>query len=812
MESGVDPPLAARVRKLGAKDVRFPRNCSTLPHVFRTRLHLEEVSRVIGGFISSAAEGPPPAMNDGLGKSLQTRDPAPGGTPLGAHKTVSPLPAEELMHQLQMRQIELEIENEALKDAAADRLRGDAWAALILDTVPEAMLVIDEQGRIVRANTHACDTFGYPHGALTGLGIETLVPERFRGSHGSHRARFMESPHSRAMGQGRELVGLRRDKTEFPCELGLACMRHKERGFVVVSAMDITERKRAEDELRIAAIAFESQSGMTVTDQNGVILRVNRAFTELTGYTADEAVGKTLAILRSGRHPPAFYQQMWITISEKGYWQGQIWNRRKNGRIYAEWLTITAVTAADGQVTHYVGTFSDITENSEAEAQIHRLAYYDALTQLPNRRLLQDRLSQALATCARSRQFGAVLFLDLDNFKTLNDTRGHDTGDQLLIEITRRLRMAVRECDTVARLGGDEFIVLLEELSGESDEAAMLTKQIGEKLGATISQPCHIDGNEFHCTASIGIRLFHAQETVEELLKHADLAMYQAKNAGRDTLRFFDPDMQARLDERSELETELRKALKQQQLQLYFQPQINAAGRIVGAETLLRWRHPQRGLIAPDTFIPVAEESGLILPIGQWVLETACTQLAIWAAAERSSELVLAVNVSARQFRQPDFVDQVKSALETSGADPRRLKLELTESLVLDNVADTIEKMQLLKTIGVSFSMDDFGTGHSSLSYLTQLPLDQLKIDRSFVLNLPDDINDGIIAKTIISMGRSLALDVLAEGVETAGQRTFLDHHGCHAYQGYLYSKPLPIEAFEAFLSDSTSPRMSASH
>jgi EAL domain-containing protein (putative c-di-GMP-specific phosphodiesterase class I) len=288
--------------------------------------------------------------------------------------------------------------------------------------------------------------------------------------------------------------------------------------------------------------------------------------------------------------------------------------------------------------------------------------------------------------------------------------------------------------------------------------------------------------------------------------------MYQAKSAGRDTLRFFDPAMQARLDERSELETELRKALKQQQLQLYFQPQINAAGRIVGAETLLRWRHPQRGLIAPDTFIPVAEESGLILPIGQWVLETACTQLAIWVAAERSSELVLAVNVSARQFRQPDFVDQVKSALETSGADPRRLKLELTESLVLDNVADTIEKMQQLKTIGVSFSMDDFGTGHSSLSYLTQLPLDQLKIDRSFVLNLPDDINDGIIAKTIISMGRSLALDVLAEGVETAGQRTFLDHHGCHAYQGYLYSKPLPIEDFEVFLSDSTFPRTSASH
>jgi diguanylate cyclase (GGDEF)-like protein/PAS domain S-box-containing protein len=713
------------------------------------------------------------------------------------------------MHQLRMRQIELEIENDALRDAAADRSRGAAWAALILDTVPEAMLVVDEHGRIVRANAHAYETFGYPPGALTGLGVECLIPERFRTFHATLRAGFMESPHSRAMGQGRELVGLRRDNTEFPCELGLATMHHKKRGFVVVSVMDITVRKRAEEELRIAAIAFESQSGMTVTDPHGVILRVNRAFTSLTGYTKEEVVGKTLAILRSGRHPPEFYRQMWATIGEKAYWQGQIWNRRKNGRIYAEWLTITAVTATDGQVTHYVGTFSDITENSEAEAQIHRLAYYDALTQLPNRRLLQDRLSQALAACGRSKQYGAVLFLDLDNFKTLNDTRGHDTGDQLLIEVTRRLRMAVRECDTVARLGGDEFIVLLEELSDQPDEAAKLAKQIGEKLGITIGLPCHIDGTDFHCTASIGIRLFHTQETVEELLKHADLAMYQAKASGRNTLRFFDPAMQAKLDERSELESELRKALKHQQLQLYYQPQLDASGRIVGAETLLRWRHPQRGMVAPDTFIPLAEDCGLILPIGQWVLETACTQLALWAATKSSRELVLAVNVSARQFRQADFVEQVKAVLHTSGADPHRLKLELTESLVLDNVADTIEKMQQLKAIGVSFSMDDFGTGYSSLAYLTQLPLDQLKIDRSFVLNLPDNINDGIIAKTIISMGRSLALDVIAEGVETEGQYEFLERYGCHAYQGYLYSQAVPLEGFEAYLTANGSATLS---
>ena len=493
---------------------------------------------------------------------------------------------------------------------------------------------------------------------------------------------------------------------------------------------------------------------------------------------------------------------MWDTITGKGYWQGQIWNRRKSGRVYAEWLTITAVTGADGQISHYVSTFSDITQSSEADARIHRLVHYDALTELPNRRLLQDRLAQALATTTRHELFGAILFLDLDNFKTVNDTRGHDIGDQLLVEVTQRLLQGVRESDTVARLGGDEFVVLLEELGRDADEAAALAKQIGEKLGAAISQPILINGHEVHCTASIGVGLFHLRETVEELLKHGDLAMYHAKTAGRNTLRFFDPEMQARLDERSALESELRKAVQQHQLRLYYQPQVDDAGRIIGAETLLRWLHPQHGLIAPGDFIPLAEETGLILPIGHWVLATACAQLKAWSTGAHTRELMLAVNVSARQFKQADFVDQVKAVLEAGGANPARLKIELTESLVLDNVEDTIEKMCLLKTLGVSFSLDDFGTGHSSLAYLTRLPLDQLKIDRSFVLNLPDDINDGIIVKTIITMGRSLVLDVIAEGVETEGQREFLQLHGCHAFQGYLYAKPLPLEEFEELLAN----------
>jgi diguanylate cyclase (GGDEF)-like protein/PAS domain S-box-containing protein len=720
--------------------------------------------------------------------------------------TASPRSAGELMQQLQMRQIELEIENDALRESVAALRQSDGWTELILDSVAEAMLVVDAQGRVVRANRGAHETFGYPAGSMPGLGVEALVPERFRTGHAELMARFMELPEPRPMGQGKELSGLRRDGGEFPCEMGLAPMCTGERRFVVVSVVDISARKRAEEDSHIAAIAFESQAGMMVTDPHGVIVRVNRAFTRLTGYSAEEAAGRTPSLLSSGRHTPEFYAEMWATINARGHWQGRIWNRRKDGHVFAEWLSITAVNSADGDVTHYVSTFSDITESAEAEAQIHRLAHYDVLTGLPNRLLLQDRMGQALASASRSGLHGAILFLDLDNFKTVNDTRGHDTGDRLLVEVTRRLRLAVRESDTVARLGGDEFVVILEELGDTTGEAAALATQIGQKLCASISQPCHVDGHELHCTASIGIGLFTARDTVEELLKHADLAMYHAKSAGRNTLRFFDPAMQARLDERSALEAELRKAIQHGQLQLYYQAQIDASNRVLGAETLLRWLHPQRGPIAPGDFIPLAEESGLILPIGRWVLETACAQLAAWSVDERARELVLAVNVSARQFHQPDFVEQVTEALRLSGADPRRLKLELTESMVLDNVEDTIEKMQRLKALGISFSMDDFGTGYSSLSYLTRLPLDQIKIDRSFVLNLPSDTNDGIIARTIITMGRSLALEVIAEGVETTGQREFLERHGCHAYQGYLYGKPLPVADFETLLATGRGP------
>ncbi len=557
-------------------------------------------------------------------------------------------------------------------------------------------------------------------------------------------------------------------------------------------------RKQAEDELRIAAIAFESQSAMIVTDHLGVIVKVNRAFTQICGYPPQEAIGRTPALLGSGRHEPAFFAQMWQTLRGTGYWQGEIWNRHRDGALFAAWLTISSVSSADGAVTQFVGTFSDITQKKAADAEIHRLAYFDSLTLLPNRRMLQDRIGQAIDACRRAGRHAALLFLDLDHFKNLNDTRGHESGDLLLVEAARRIVANVRSADTVARIGGDEFVVMLEGLGAGREEAASHAEQSAQKILAVLAQPYDLGGHVFHCTVSIGIALFSGNaETVETPLKNADLAMYKAKGAGRNTLRFFDPGMQTALDERSALEADLRRAIDLDQLHLYYQAQVTADGRAVGAEALLRWIHPVRGLVAPGDFIPLAEETGLILPIGRWVLRQACAQIRAWSAAPATRRLRLAINVSARQFRQPDFVADVERALAAAGADPARLKIELTESMILDDLDDTLTKMVALQARGIGFSLDDFGTGYSSLAYLTRLPLEQLKIDMSFVRNLPGARSDAIVAQTIITMGRSLGLTVIAEGVETEEQLAFLEAHGCSAYQGFLFSRPLPLEEFE---------------
>jgi len=564
---------------------------------------------------------------------------------------------------------------------------------------------------------------------------------------------------------------------------------------------DITERKQSENSLRIAATAFESQEGMMVTDANSIILRVNQAFTRITGYSAEDTVGKMPQLLSSSRHDKAFYTGMWDSLNNTGSWDGEIWNRRKSGEVYPEHLAITAVKDATGTVTNYVATLTDITISKAASDEIKNLAFYDPLSKLPNRRLLLDRLNQALAASARSGQCGALLFLDLDHFKSLNDTLGHDIGDLLLQQVAERLTASVREGDTVSRLGGDEFVVLLEDLSEDSMEAAAYTEDVSEKILLLLNEPYQLNTNTHHCTTSIGATVFNGHvQGVEELLKQADIAMYQSKIEGRNTLRFFESKMQEAITAHVNMEKELRKAIEQKQFKLYYQIQVGNTGQAIGAEALIRWQHPERGIVSPLNFIPLTEETGMILAIGEWVLDTACAQLKTWQQNPLTQDLVLAVNVSAKQFFKIDFVEQVKATLQRHEINPARLKLELTESLLVKNINDIISKMDELSKTGIRFSLDDFGTGYSSLQYLKTLPLNQLKIDRSFVRDLVTDASDRAIVRTIITMANSLDLNVIAEGVETAEQRQYLLDNGCTNYQGYLFSKPVPIDEFEALL------------
>ncbi|UDF36849.1 UNVERIFIED_ORG: EAL domain-containing protein [Shinella sp. XGS7] len=565
---------------------------------------------------------------------------------------------------------------------------------------------------------------------------------------------------------------------------------------------NITARKQAELELRLAATAFEAQEGMFITDAQRRILRVNKAFSQITGFSAEETLGQTPALLSSGRYPASYIDEIAATVERLGRWEGEILSRRKSGEIYPQRLTLSAVRDADGRLSHCVGLFSDITERKAAEAEIQRLAFYDPLTGLPNRRLLLDRLQRAVAAAQRGDRHGALLLIDLDNFKTLNDTQGHDMGDLLLKQVAGRLLPCVRKSDTVARLGGDEFVIILDELSEDGPSAAAEAELVGGKLLKCLTEVYELPEMEHHSTASIGIALFGPDcQGLEELMKQADLAMYQSKAAGRNAIRFFDPAMQRAASERARLDAEIRRGLQRGEFRLFFQAQVDQHGTLTGAEALLRWQHPERGLVPPSEFIGAAEQSGLILPLGQWVLDAACRQLASWALQPETARLNLSINVSARQFQQADFVTLVQRALARSGAPSQRLKLELTESLLMDDVEGVIAKMCSLQACGVGFALDDFGIGYSSLNYLRRLPLEQLKIDQSFVRNVLTHKHDAAIVRTIVALAQSLGLEVLAEGVETEAQRDFLLSQGCAAHQGYLFSQPVPLAEFERLTS-----------
>jgi diguanylate cyclase (GGDEF)-like protein/PAS domain S-box-containing protein len=693
--------------------------------------------------------------------------------------------------------IERQLSAEKLKESE-DFLRS------VIEAIPDAIFLKDGAGRWLVVNETAKGLFqlhNIPWQGKNEMELAELHPE-FRAAHVACLTDDEAAWGNGALTFFDEVVidetGLRRD---FEVRKMPVFDAQGQRKSLTIIGQDVTQRKFAENELRIAAIAFESQEGMMVTDANNIILKVNQAFTHITGYSMEEAVGQTPRLLSSGQHDKAFYADLWESVRRTGHWAGEVYNRRKNGEIYPQHLTITVVKNSKGIASHYVGNIVDITMNKAAAEEIKNLAFYDPLTYLPNRRLLVDRLNQALVASARNGKDGAVLFLDLDHFKTLNDSLGHDVGDLLLQQVAERLTSCVREGDTVARLGGDEYVVLLEDLSEDLLVAAAQAEEVSEKILAALNRPYQLAEHEYISTPSIGVALFaNHNQSQEELLKHADIAMYQAKKAGRNTIRFFDPKMQEVILARVDLERELRKALEKHQLHLYYQIQVNRAGQAMGAEALIRWIHPERGLVSPFHFIPLAEETGLILPIGQWVLETACAQLKAWRQNQLTSQLTLSINVSAKQFYQADVVARVQDAVKKYAIDPAKLKLELTESMLLDNVENTITTMNALKEIGIRFSLDDFGTGYSSLQYLKRLPLYQLKIDQSFVRDIAVDSSDQAIVRTIIAMAHTLNLSVIAEGVETGEQQDLLLSNGCSNYQGYFFGKPVPIEQFDAAL------------
>ncbi len=575
---------------------------------------------------------------------------------------------------------------------------------------------------------------------------------------------------------------------------------------------DVTERRRSQEQLMLLETSVSRLNDIVAIAETGAdsqeprIVFVNDAFEQQTGYSRAEVIGHSPRILLELDPAMTHLNTLVASLQDNQQARSELMVRRKNGALFWVELEVVTVQATAEEVTHWVAVGRDITQRKTAEDMIRHLAFYDALTDLPNRQLLLDRLQQALAASARSGQFGALMFIDLDNFKILNDTLGHHMGDQLLQKVASRLTQSVRKSDMVARLGGDEFVVMVDDLSTDADAAAYKARALGEKVLKTLREPFQLNGHQHFATPSIGVASFNGdQNDVGELLKQADLAMYQAKSMGRNTLCFFDPDMQATVSINAAVSSDLRIGLREEQFILHYQPQVDRVGVVTGVEALVRWNHPARGLTWPAEFIPVAEDTGLILPLGQWVLETACEQLAIWAHRPQTASLSIAVNVSVRQFRHPDFVDMVMAAIKRTGIRPHRLKLELTESLLADRMEITIDKMGMLKALGVTLSLDDFGVGYSSLSVLKRLPLDQLKIDKGFVADVLTDPNDAAISRAIIALAQSLSLQVVAEGVETQEQRDFLAYQGCDQFQGHLFSKPLPIEELDAMLENPTS-------
>lgn len=559
---------------------------------------------------------------------------------------------------------------------------------------------------------------------------------------------------------------------------------------------DVTAAKQAEEQQRVASVAFEVQEGILVMDQNKRILRVNRSFCEQTGYEAHQVTSRSLGFLQSDKHDAGFYRQMAQQIVQAGTWQGEVYLRRQNGSSFPVWQVISAVRSPDGEVSHYVCSFSDMSARKAHEEKIAQLAFYDPLTDLPNRRLFQDRFAQAVRNCHRNGQHAALLLLDLDHFKAINDTLGHDQGDRLLQEVSERLRQTIREPDTLARMGGDEFLIVLEGLAADRAQAQDQCATIGEKILLLLQHPSEVLSDRRPLSASIGISLFGFEVTNRDVvMKQADLALYESKKRGRNQFQMFADSLQSQLDHQVHIETEFRKALQLKQLHLHYQAQVNAQGQVIGAEALVRWRNGDV-FVSPAVFIPIAERSELILELGEQVLQQAMQAMQGWNLKHPQHGLSLSVNISARQFAQNDFVDQVAELLQQYTIEAGQIQFELTENLMLQSVSETLHKLKQLKQLGVGLDLDDFGTGYSSLSYLHQLPLQAMKIDRSFIDELNQSPSAESIVRSILNMAHSMEIEAIAEGVETAEQFEFLKALGCRLFQGFWFSKPVPEAEF----------------
>lgn len=667
-------------------------------------------------------------------------------------------------------------------------------------------IFISEHGICLEQNHQAEQMFGYPLAEAIGrAGTDWIAPES--------RDIVLQNMLT-GYDQAYEVLCQRKDGSTFPGLLRSRMMYYLKRQVHVTTISDISAIRRAEAALRESEATFrklfeDSSDAILLLDSAGVFVECNQAALDLLKMTREQFLCLSPARISpefqpDGRRSADAAPEMIALAYSKGLHRFDWTCINVDGGQFIVEVSLMPVVIR-GQVMLHT-TWRDITERKAAAEKIEQLAFYDPLTALPNRRLLADRLEQAITSSARHNRHCALMLLDMDDFKRLNDTMGHDVGDQFLVEVARRLESMVREGDTVARHGGDEFVVILEDLS-EDATAPMQAEQVAVKILKAVSEPYMLKLRDkqgepaersYYCTSSIGITLFRGNTlSADELMRRADTAMYQAKAAGRNSLRFFDPDMQAAVEARAALDGDLREAILGNQFELHYQAQVNGEGKLTGAEALLRWPHSRRGMVSPIEFIPLAEASGMILPLGHWVLQMACAQLARWATDPHKSHLTLAVNVSARQLKMPNFVEEVLAIVNHHGANPRRLKLELTESLLVDDVDDAIDKMSALKLHGVSFSLDDFGTGYSSLSYLKRLPLDQLKIDSSFVRDVLTDPNDATIACTIVALAQSLGISVIAEGVETQEQREFLAANGCHAYQGYLFGRPVAVEQLQ---------------